>query len=303
MTQWNLTRTLDETKEILVFSGGACNIRDETGKLLRSTERDPINEFLSKNNILFFDPQIHPDTHGTTYTYDIHQPMEVAARKHAKINLFEISPRTFGGATSLEIAVDEHQFNDPSIIYFSDGVHHTDVIPIHSADGYPLFEPYGIHDNDLARATHYKEYIKNANRLRRYLMKFAEDLSALTITFGEEVFEGDIAVTPHRMHSADIFRAVVRAAKGTRTIINFTGGEDARDEQGYPIFIAPENPRPADIQSSLDQYLDEGNELRRAIADLVRINVLSRVVYTQHAAIDALKDMLHVTGIRNEFVD
>lgn len=305
MSQWSLAKDLSEARQAVVFSGGACNIRDGAGNLLRNSERDPINDWLTRQGILFFDPQIHPDTHGTTYNYEVHQPMEIMARHHAKINLFEISPRTFGGATSLEIAVDEFQYNDPTIIYFSDGNHAQDFIPAHSAEGYPLFAPYGIHDSDTARMTHYREYIKNANRMRKYLMRFAEDLSALTITFGgSESFEGDVVISPTRMHAADLFRAVVRASQGHRTIVNFVGNENARDEKGYPIFIADdEHPLPADLQAAIDQYIDEANALRRAIAELVRINVFSRVVYTQRSAIDALKDLLRVKGVRTEFSD
>ncbi len=300
---WNLVSDIADIEQVVVFSGGACNIRDAKGKLLRNQERDDINNWLSRNDILFYDPQIHPDTHGVDYDYEVHQPLEVGARKLAKVNLFEISPRTFGGATALEIAVDEFRYNDPSIIFFSDGNHDRDVIPAHSTDGYPLFVPYGIHNNDAARKAHYEGFIRGANRMRKYLMHFAEDLDALTITFGEQTFEGDIVISPKRMHAADFFRAVVRAASGKRTIINFTGGDDARDENGYPIFLAPTKPRKVDLNSYLDQYTDEANELRRAIAELVRINVFSRVVFTQRAAIDAIRDLLRVQGIQQEFVD
>ncbi len=302
VSKWNLAKDASEADKIMVFSGGACNIRDASGNLLRNAERDDINNWLTRNDILFYDPQIHPDTHGTTYDYDVHQPLEVAARKNARVNLFEISPRTFGGATSLEIAFDEFRHHDPTIIFFSDGNSDEDIIPAHSTDGYPLFAPYGIHDSDAARMTHYREFIKTGNRMRRYLMYFAEDLSALTITFGEQAFEGDIVIGPTRLHAADFFRAIVRAASGHRTILNFIGGDAARDEKGYPIFIAPENPRPAELKSSLDQYVDEANALRRAIAELVRINVFSRVVYTQRSAIESLKDLLQIRGVRKDFV-
>lgn len=303
VSKWNLVEDIDQASKAVIFSGGACNIRDADGNRLRNAERDDINAWLTRNDILFYDPQIHPDTHGVTYDYKVHQPLEVAARQAAKINLYEISPRTFGGATALEIAVDEFRHNDPCIIFFSDGNHEKDIIPAHSSDGYPLFAPYGVSDNDGARLEHYHEFIKSANRMRKYLMHFAEDLSALTITFGEQTFEGDVVITPTRMHAADFFRAVVRAASGHRTIINFVGGEEARDDDGYPLFLAPEAPRPAELKSSLDQYIDEANALRRAVAELVRINVFSRVVFTQRAAIDALKDLLRVRGIKQEFAD
>ena len=303
ISRWNLVREMADIDNVAVFSGGACNIRDTTGSLLRNGERDDINDWLTRNEILFYDPQIHPDTHGTSYNYEVHQPLEIAARQKARVNLFEVSPRTFGGATSLEIAMDEFRYDDPTIIFFSDGNHARDVIPAHSPDGYPLFVPYGLNDNNTARMTHYKEFIKGGNRMRKYFMKFAEDLTALTVTFGNETFAGDIIITPHRLHAADLFRAVVQAASGKRTIVNFTGGDEARDEKGYPLFMAPEDPLPAELATLLDQYLDEGNGLRREIAKLVRINVFSRVVYTQQAARYALTDLLRITGVKQNFVD
>ncbi len=300
---WKLVQHMDQIDDIVVFSGGACNIRGADGELLRNRERDDINDWLSRNDILFYDPQIHPDTHGTHYEFDIHQPLEVAARHKAKINLFEISPRTFGGSTALEIAVDEFRYGDPTIIFFSDGNFRQDVIPAHSSDGYPLFIPHSMYQNDTTRMTHYREFVKAANRMRKYFMKFAEDLQALTVTFGSETFDGDIIITPTRMHAADLFRAVVKSASGQRTMVNFIGGSETRDENGYPIFTAPESPLQADLMTLLDQYTDEGNALRREVAELVRINVFSRVVYTQRAAIDALRDLLTVTGVKKTFVD
>ncbi|MFZ4813475.1 MAG: hypothetical protein ACOYL5_02985 [Phototrophicaceae bacterium] len=301
--RWTIVRNLDEVSKTQVFSGGACNIRDGQGNLLRNQERDEINDWLTRNKVNFYDPQIHPDTHGIDYQYDIHQPLEVAARQFAKINIFEISPRTFGGATSLEIAMDEFRQNDPTIIFFSDGSDGRDVIPAHSSDGYPLFVPFGVKDNADAQRSHYQELLKNAQRMRTYLMYFAQTLDALTISFDEKAYEGDIIITPTRVHAADMFRAVVRAAGGQRTIINFMGGDNARDEQGYQKFLAPPAPKQAEMRGYLDQYIDEGNALRRAIADLVRINVFNRVVYTQTAVIDALKDMLRIAKIRQDFVD
>jgi hypothetical protein len=303
VSRWNLVREMSDIEKVAVFSGGACNIRDTHGNLLRNGERDDINDWLTQNGILFYDPQIHPDTHGTIYNYEVHQPLEIAARQRAKVNLFEVSPRTFGGATALEIAMDEFRYDQPTIIFFSDGNQARDVIPAHSTDGYPLFVPYGLNDNNTARMTHYHEFVKGGNRMRKYFMKFAEDLTALTVTFGDETFAGDIVITPSRMHAADLFRAIVQAASGQRTIVNFTGGQEVRDDKGYPLFTAPQEPLPAELASLLDQYMDEGNALRKEIASLVRINVFSRVVYTQEAARYALKDLLRITGVQQTFTD
>jgi len=295
--RWNLINDPTQADKIQVFCGGACNIRDENGVLLRNVERDDINDWLTSQNVVFHDPQIHPDTHGTEYKYEVHHPLEIAAREAAAITLFEMSPRTFGGVTSMEIALEEFERQQPTIIFFSDGDNDIDVIPQHSKEGYPLFAPYGIKNNAAARQAHYKEMIKNANRLRRYILRFAEDLHALTVSFGEETFDGDVVITPRRIHAADMFEAVTNAAAGRRVVVNFTGGDKARDQQGNPIFLAPDDPTPVDLRMFLDQYLDEGNALRRRICDLVRINVFVRVVYTQHTAIQALQDLMQIKGI------
>lgn len=296
--RWNSANDLEQTKDVIVFSGGACNIRDSHGRLLRNVERDRINDWLTEQGVKFYDPQIHPDTHGCEYDFEKHHMLEMSAREHAKINLYEISPRTFGGSTGLEIAVDAFQYNHPMIIFFSDGNYQKDVIPAHSSEGVPLFKPYGINDNDMARNAHYQEFIKNANRMRRYLMRFAENLASLTVTFSSQTFQGDVVITPERMHAADLFQAVVKAASGQRVIVNFMGGDEARDEKGNPIFIAPENPKEMQLRTLLDQYVDEGYALRRAISQLVRVNVFVRVVYTQRASIDAINDMLHIKGVK-----
>ena len=47
----------------------------------------------------------------------------------------------------------------------------------------------------------------------------------------------------------------------------------------------------------LDQYVDEGNELRKAIAELVHVNVFTRVVYTQKSAILALEELLRIKNL------
>jgi len=297
MPQWNLIQSLDEIGKVQVFSGGASNIVDAEGKLVRNVERDEINNWLTKQGLHFYDPQIHPSTHGREYDYEVDHKLEVACRRESLINIYEMSPRTFGGVTSMEIAIDEFRFEQPTIIFFSDGKQNRDVIPVHSKEGYPLFEPYGIGKNEAATRTHYKEMIKNANRMRKYLMLFAVELQALSVTFGKEAYEGDVVITPHRMHAAEIFEALVKAASGERVMVNFTGGEAAVDKHGNPIYIAPENPRPIQMISLLDQYVDDGNALRKAISELVKINVFSRVVYTQRAAVNALIDLLRVKGL------
>lgn len=245
----------------------------------------------------FFDPQIHPDTHGEEYDYRKHHPLEIAARNVAGINLYELSPRTFGGITSFEIASDHFHEHEPMVIYFSDGNKNRDSIPAHSSKGHPLFVPFGIDYSQKAKDAHYQEFIKNGNNMRKYLMSFARMMDTLTVTFGSEDQRTDIVISPERMHAADLFRAVVLAASGSRVIVTFTGGADAHDEFGNPRFLAPENPLEIEKEALLDQYVDEGNELRRAIADLIEISVFVRVVYTQKSVLLALEEVLKIKNL------
>lgn len=294
---WNVTQEMSSAHLAQVFSGGACNILDQAGKLLRNPERDHINAWLSQKNLLIFDPQIHPDTHGEEYQYEKHSRIEIAARDAAKINLYEISPRTFCGITSLEVASDHFHYNEPMVLYFSDGNTETDTIPEHDKLGSPRFVPYGIHNSAVASHAHYREMRKNANNMRKFLMHLARDLSNLTISFSRSSSMRDVVITPDRMHAADIFEAVVRALRGERVFIHFPAGLTERDERGNPIFQCPENPPEHELHAWLDQYLDAGNELRRRIVDLISINVFVRVVYTQRSAIIALEELLKLKGL------
>ncbi len=289
---WNVTTEMSVAHRTQVFSGGACNILDSTGTLLRNTERDRINTWLSDKQVFFFDPQIHPDTHGVEYNYDIHHKVELAARAAAKINLYEVSPRTFGGITSFEIAADQFRFREPMVIYYSDGDPEQDVIPEHSSKGYPLFAPHGIHATEQAMRAHYREFVKNGNNMRKYLATFAREMDTLTVTFSDKPHKGDIIITPERMHAADLFKAVVRASSGERVFVTFTGGDRARDQKGNAVFLVPNDPPEIEMEALLDQYVDEGNELRRSIAELVEISVFTRVVYTQTSAIQAMYELL-----------
>ena len=296
-TRWNVTTEVNTAHLVTVFSGGACNILDEKGALIRNQERDRVNDWLSHNKIMFHDPQIHPDTHGEEYDYEKHSAIEIAARNAAKINLYEVSPLTFSGITSLEIAADHFKYGEPTVIYFSDGSHEHDRIPEHSPEGYPLFVPKGITDNDAAKAAHYREFVKNGNNMRKYVIHFARKLSSLTIDFSQTVHKGDTIISPERIHASDLFGAVVRASRGERVFVNFIGGPDAQDSEGNPTMNVPANPTNVQRNALLDQYVDEGNELRKSISELLHVDVFTRVVYTQESAIQALHELLRATKL------
>lgn len=297
MARWTVTQEMRKVHLTKVFSGGACNILDANGVLLRNTERDKINDWLTANELDFFDPQIHPDTHGTEYDYDSHHSLEIAARAAANINLYEISPRTFSGITSLEIAADHFRWHEPMVLYFSDGETTHDRIPQHNPQGSPLFVPYGLHKTDAANEAHIREMVKNANNMRRYLMYYARELHNLTVSFAGSSRPKDVVISPERMHAADLFEAVVRAASGERVFVHFEGRETERDRYGNPIFTVNNHPKTIELHALLDQYVDEGNLLRDRIAKLIGINVFVRVVYTQRSAILALEELLMLKGL------
>jgi hypothetical protein len=294
--EWSVTTELSKAGLTQVFSGGACNVLNEEGKLLRNQERDAINNWLTSQRVPFFDPQIHPSTHGVEYSFPKHFKVEVAAREAAKVNLYEVSPHTFGGITSLEIAHDHFKRHEPMVIYYSDGDPNADRLPEHSDKGYPLFTPKGI-TSEAAMKAHYKEFVKNANNMRRFAMIYAHQRRELTAAMEKKSHSGDVEISTTRMHAVDLFRAVVKAASGKRVVINFLGDKSTRDTDGNPRMIVPENPSEAEMKALLDQYVDEGNELRKEIARLVEISVFVRVVFTQRSAQHALEELLKVKKV------
>lgn len=294
---WSVADAMNIAPKTQVFSGGACNILNASGKLLRNQERDRINDWLTQKGIRFYDPQVHPETHDIEYDYTLHHTLEIAAREAAKINLYEVSPYTFGGITSFEIAMDCFRWHEPMVIYYSDGNPNADVIPQHSSKGHPLFVPQGIHNNEIAMKAHYQEFIKNGDNMRKYLMGFAREMNTLTTAFSDNPARGDVIITPDRMHATDLFEAIVRAASNQRVFVTFTGGQKARDARGNPKFVLPENPPEVEMHALLDQYVDEGNALRRKIAEMVGVSVYVRIVYTQESAILALSEVLKIKGL------
>lgn len=294
---WNVTEELKTAHMTQVFSGGACNILDEHGSLLRNRERDAINNWLSEKDIFFFDPQIHPETHGVEYNYEEHSRLEMAAREAAKLNLYEISPRTFGGVSSLEIALDHVRWHEPMVLYYSDGDADADRIPDHNERGYPQFVPHGILKDEAANLAHLKEMSKNANHMRRYLLRFSLAVPELVIVFGGRHRRKDIEITPDQMHAADIFEAVVRAAAGEAVTVYFPRRHTPMDGFGNPVFAVPDDPKPMQQQILLDQYVQEGNKLRERIAELIKMKVFLRVAYTQRTAIMEMEELLRLRGL------
>jgi hypothetical protein len=103
----------------LLFTGGACNIQTEKGSE-RNPGRDGLANWLDEKEWSYFDPQIHPVTHGREYIWGIDSPQEKRAREMAKLRIYEITPTTIASMTMLEI-MDDARLNRTSIVWFNDG--------------------------------------------------------------------------------------------------------------------------------------------------------------------------------------
>lgn len=105
--------------EPLLFTGGACNIQGPTGPR-RNPGRDPLARWLDRQGWPYFDPQIHPSTHGRDYIWGIDGPQEKRAREQAKLRVYEITATTISAVTMLEI-MDDARRKRVSIVWFNGG--------------------------------------------------------------------------------------------------------------------------------------------------------------------------------------
>lgn len=110
---------MEKGRRPMLFTGGACNIQGETGPI-RNPGRDPLARWLDETGWTYFDPQIHPTTHGRDYVWGIDGPQEKIAREQAKLRVYEITATTIAGVTMLEI-MDDARVGRTSIVWFNDG--------------------------------------------------------------------------------------------------------------------------------------------------------------------------------------
>ena len=103
----------------VLFIGGAANIQSTTGPI-RNPGRDPLAHWLDGQGWLYFDPQIHPSTHGREYQWEIDAPQEKKAREEAQLRVYEVIGTTIGAVTMLEI-MDDARRGRRSIVWFNDG--------------------------------------------------------------------------------------------------------------------------------------------------------------------------------------
>lgn len=168
---------LDSGKTV-VFSGGACNCITTEGTKVRNTARDSLNGYLAENDIFYFDPQIHPDTHGREYNYDVDGPGEQTARSLAAVTIYQIGDDTLGAVTGLEAVRDA--VGGKKVVLWLSGEH--------DAKNKPMFVPQGVNTEGLDPATkaHLGEYVSGGQKLRQNLRDFIKGFSNVRVVRTED---------------------------------------------------------------------------------------------------------------------
>lgn len=173
----------------LLFTGGACNIQGLRGPI-RNPGRDPLARWLDEHGWSYFDPQVHPSTHGRDYIWGIDGPQEKKARHQAKLRVYEITSTTIAAVTMLEI-MDDARTGRLSIVWFNDGL---------------KFAPIGLGDHDQLKNNrmlrqkvgetvyqHLLAYVKAGRQLRNELVLMLADCPH--IVFVDSVDELKKAIT------------------------------------------------------------------------------------------------------------
>lgn len=157
--------------EPLLFTGGASNIQGPDGPM-RNPGRDPLARWLDEQGWPYFDPQIHPSTHGREYIWGIDGPQEKKAREQARLRVYEITATTIGAVSLMEI-MDDARRGRTSIVWFNGG---------------KSFAPIGLGDRDQLREnetlrqqvgemvhSHLLAYVDAGRRIRQELLLMLAD--------------------------------------------------------------------------------------------------------------------------------
>ncbi len=122
----NASRSMLITSEMMqagerpvLFIGGACNIQTPSGPI-RNPGRDPLAAWLDEQKVPYFDPQIHPSTHGRDYIWEIDSLHEKRARQETKLRVYEITATTIAAVSMLEI-MDDARRGRTTIVWFNQG--------------------------------------------------------------------------------------------------------------------------------------------------------------------------------------
>ena len=158
-----------------VFLGGACSMVTAKGHE-RNPGRDPAADWLDQQKLSYFDPQIHPDTHGRDYIYELDGPVEKAARALARLRIYEITPWSLASVTMFEI-LDDVRRGRVSLVWFNGG---EDYAPfgIGSTDDVRTDEDLEDRMGNPAHA-HLVGILKAGRRMRKELQAMTADYPKL----------------------------------------------------------------------------------------------------------------------------
>lgn len=178
-----------EGAEPRLFTGGACNIQDVDGPV-RNPGRDRLHAWLDEQGISYFDPQIHPTTHGRDYLWGLDGPQEKKAREEAELRVYEITAKTISSVTMLEI-MDDARRGRRSIVWFNDG---------------KVFAPIGLGDRDEIKGneelegrvgpmvhSHLVAYVNAGRQLRNELPLMLADCPHVVFVNSFDELKGAIA--------------------------------------------------------------------------------------------------------------
>lgn len=173
----------------LLFTGGASNIQTPNGPV-RNPGRDPLARWLDSQAWSYFDPQIHPSTHGREYIWGIDGPQEKIAREVTKLRIYEINPYTIAAISMMEV-MDDARLGRISLVWYNGG---------------RIFAPRGLGNRDELRENqelreqvgdmafwHLDAYVNAGRHIRIELPKMLEGVK--NIIFVESFDEVKTAIT------------------------------------------------------------------------------------------------------------
>ena len=186
-------------KRVDLFLGGACNLRRAEG-LMRNTGRDELEAWLDSQGWTYYDPQIHPSTHGREYDWARDSEAEKQARAMASLRVYEIIPETLGATTMLEI-FDDAVRQRPSVVWL-DGAGFT-LSDLGQAATFKADEAQRSHLGPVIHG-HLLDLLKTGERLRKELrrmladnphIRFADSLDQVKSIIGAHFHTGSKAST------------------------------------------------------------------------------------------------------------
>ncbi len=178
-----------------LFTGGACNIQTAEGPI-RNPGRDPLAVWLDELGLSYFDPQIHPTTHGRDYIWEIDGPREKQAREEAKLRIYEITPTTIAAISMMEI-MDDARHGRVAIVWFNEGRTFA-PLGLGSRDEFKNNEPLRQKVGETAYS-HLLAYINSGRQMRGELAALLADCPHITFVDSLDEVKAAIFSLRHRL--------------------------------------------------------------------------------------------------------